>query len=221
MTSSRNLHPESMRSMRSMYSMRAILHRLAQLSVFFSLAACAGLPRTHLPQNVLFRDSAAAFMLEGRFSLQYEGQSYSGRLSWRHADDADEVLLASPLGQGMAEIFSDTRGARLRTGDGKSYSAENAETLTQEVLGYPLPLTRLADWLRGRSLDGKAAKPDLFGRPLRLQPDGWKIEYQYDSDDPQALPGRIFIEREGGFYLRLRIDEWQPLQAARREDEQP
>jgi outer membrane lipoprotein LolB len=205
--------------MHSMRSLRAILHRLAQLSVLFSLVACAGLPRTDVAGNTLSRDSLAAFMLEGRFSLQHESQSYSGRLHWRHAVDTDEVLLASPLGQGMAEIFSDTHGARLSTGDGKSYSAGSAEALTQQVLGYPLPLTRLADWLRGRtSGDSLVDAPvdsltefDPLGRPLRLRQEGWEVSYQYDNDDAQALPGRLFITREGGFDLRLRIDEWQPL----------
>jgi outer membrane lipoprotein LolB len=50
---------------------------------------------------------------------------------------------------------------------------------------------------------------DELGRPLRWQRQGWRVDYQYDDEDPRALPGRLFIEREGGLQLRLRIEEWR------------
>jgi outer membrane biogenesis lipoprotein LolB len=72
-------------------------------------------------------------------------------------------------------------------------------------------LSRLLDWLRGCHPDGGDLALDTQGRPLRLRHEDWRIDYEYDSDDPQALPGRLFVEREGVFELRLRIDEWQML----------
>jgi outer membrane lipoprotein LolB len=204
--------------------------RLAFLSVVFCLSACSGLTPHADGKSAPGRDALRSFALDGRFALRHEDKSYSGRLSWRHAeakegsdrnedsDNSDEILLASPLGQGLAEIVSNAGGARLTTSDGRSYAGENAEVLTQRVLGYPLPLGKLADWVRGRRHRGAAGGPvasleaDAIARPLRLREDGWRIDYEYDSDDPQALPGRLFIERtgEGGFDLRLRIDEWGP-----------
>lgn len=180
------------------------------------LNACASLAPPAgggvLPQRDALRD----FSLEARFSLRYEDKSYAGRLSWRHAGEHDELLLSSPLGQGMAEIFGDPGRVRLQAGDGKSYVADDAETLTQQVLGYPLPLGNLAGWVRGRPGSAKSkgvevAAPDAFGRPLRLHEDGWRIDYEYDGDDAQALPARLFIERQGVLELRLRIDEWASL----------
>jgi outer membrane lipoprotein LolB len=177
------------------------------------LSACAGLPPSAGEKVLPQRDSLQSFFLEGRFSLRHEDKSYSGRLSWRHAGDDDELLLASPLGQGMAEIVSGAGGARLTTSDGKSYSAADAETLTLQVLGYPLPLKELAGWMRGvsRSEPGEFAAPDSFGRPLGLRQGQWRINYEYDSDDPQALPVRLFIKRDDALELRLRIDEWSDL----------
>jgi hypothetical protein len=40
---------------------------------------------------------------------------------------------------------------------------------------------------------------DPQGRPLQLRQEDWRIDYAYDSDDPQALPDRLFIEREEAF----------------------
>ena len=116
------------------------------------------------------------------------------------------MLLSSPFGQGLAEIVSDAGGARLATSDGSSYTAETADELLQSILAYPLPLSKLLDWLRGRNPDSGTTALDELGRPLSQRHEDWRIAYEYDSDDPQALPGRLFVEREDGFVLRLRID---------------
>ncbi len=172
------------------------------------LAGCAGFPASS--ESVPARDSLADFSLEGRFSLRHEEKNYSGRLRWRHLGQSNEVLLSSPFGQGMAEIVANESGARLTMGDGQVYVAKDAETLTQEVLGYPLPLTLLTDWVRGRAGAGEIVR-DAFGRLLRVQHAGWSIDYGYENDDAQAPPNRIFAQRAGGSDLRLRIDEWRRL----------
>ena len=174
-----------------------------------ALAACASVSQA--PEALPARDDLAAFALEGRFSLRHQDKNYSGRLSWRHSAAGNEVLLSSPFGQGMAEITSNDQGARLTTNDGKVYSAPDSEALTQQVLGYALPLTRLADWVRARGGAGGAAERDVHGRILRWHHEGWTIDYSYESDAAQAPPSRIFAEQAGGIELRLRIDEWNSL----------
>lgn len=172
------------------------------------LGACASLLPSAATPLATQRDALQDFALEARFSLRHEEKNHSGRLSWRHVGSKDDLLLSSPFGQGLAEIVSDASGVRLTTSDGKSYAALDAGALTQEVLGFPLPLEKLLDWVRGRSSGSESDAQDTFGRPLRVRQDGWQIDYEYDSDDPQALPGRLFIAREGVLELRLRIDEW-------------
>ena len=145
-------------------------------------------------------------------SLRNENKSYSGRLSWRHDLEGDRVLLSSPLGQGMAEIASDAEGAHLTASDGQIYSAADTETLTRDVLGYPLPLAQMSDWVRATLRDAEESTIDEFGRPLSQRVAMWRIEYGYENDDAGAVPNRIFAERVGGgLELRLRIDEWTRL----------
>ncbi len=181
------------------------------LLALLALTACSSAPPSAEQSAPVRRDELQAFSLAGRFSLRQEGQSHSGRLDWRHADDSDELLLSSPLGQAMAEIVSKPDGARLNSADGKTQTAASADELLQALLGYPLPLDKLADWVRGRNPQGGTMVVDTLGRPLRLQYQDWRIAYEYDSDEPQALPGRLFVERETLLELRLRIDEWLPL----------
>jgi len=180
------------------------------------LSACSALgPEASAhPPVAIARDHLQGFALTGRFALRQEGKNYPGRLYWRHDGDRDELLLSSPLGQGLAEIVSDATGARLTGSDGKSHTAATADQLLQSLLAYPLPLSRLPDWLRGCNPDNGDMALDTLGRPLRLRHEDWLIHYEYDSDDPQALPNRLFVEREGGLELRLRIEEWQMLPTA-------
>ncbi len=189
----------------------------AALGAILLLAGCASPPLASHGEAIPARDALDAFAIEGRFTLRQQQTSYSGRLSWRHAADAtpsgesDEVLLASPFGHGIAQITAGAVGAQLSTRDGKVYTANDSEQLTRDVLGYPLPLAQLADWLRARG-HGEFSR-DAAGRPLRLLDADWRIDYEYDSDDAQALPARLFAQRADGVELRLRIDEWSTLPA--------
>lgn len=175
------------------------------------LAGCAALPTTAPDAAALSRHALDDFMIEGRFSVRQDEQNHSGRLRWKHAGGSDEVLLASPFGQGVAEIVADARSATLTTSDGKTYSAADSESLTEQVLGYRLPLSLLADWVRGRLVPERIAERDALGRPVAMRHEDWRVAYEYDSDAPDALPGRLFAERIGVFELRLRIDEWTRL----------
>src|ERR1035437_3823925 len=125
------------------------------------LWGCAALPSSR--GSVPSLDSLADFSLEGRFSLHHEEKNYSGRLTWRHVGLNNELLLLSPFGQGLAEIVTSESGARLTLSDGKFYEAAEVETLTRQVLGFPLPLVQLTDWVRGRAETGNADL-DAFGR---------------------------------------------------------
>ena len=185
------------------------IRRALLILAFALLGGCASLGAP--PAGQPSRESLTAFLLEGRFSLRQEGKNHSGRLSWRHAGVDNVVLLSSPFGQGLAEISTDHSGARLTTSDGKTYVAPDSETLTREVLGYPLPLARLTDWVRGLAPDGAQAERDPLGRLLRLVDHAWTIDYAYDSGDALAPPGSLFAVSADGLELRLRIDEWSSL----------
>ena len=199
-------------------SLLRALHRVMPFLAVLLLAACATLPDA-TDKTPLSRQSLDEFALEGRFSLRQGEKNHSGRLSWRHTAAHDELLLSSPFGQGIAGISVNAQTATLTTSDGKTYSASDAQTLTEQVLGYRLPLEQLTDWVRGRSAETDVVERDGHGRPLRLQHLDWHIEFAYDGDASDALPGRLFAERTGAFELRLRIDEWSRIPAQERNRE--
>ena len=49
--------------------------------------------------------SPGSFSLTGRVAVRYGNEAASGRVSWRHSDTADDLIISTPLGQGVAEIM--------------------------------------------------------------------------------------------------------------------
>ena len=167
--------------------------------VFVLIAGCAQL-QTKVPEDV-------EFDLSGRLAARYGKDAFSGNIAWRHAKSADEMLITSTLGAGVARIVRDGDSVVLTTAEPREYRARDAEALTEEVLGFRLPLAGLADWVRGRPSDPAAAKAeyDPEGRLRSLDERGWKIDYQeYEG----KLPSRMRLTYPD-IELRLAISKWQ------------
>jgi len=175
------------------------------------LAACSSLPERTLSPLLADTDT---FSLSARFALRQElpdgsQRNLNGRLNWSHSRDGDRLLLTDPLAQGIAELWQNPAGARIKLADGREFTAATAETLITQLLGYPLPISQMPGWLTGR----QASQRDTLGRAQRLEVKDWHISYTYDSDAANAPPARITLTQVGqgelaGMELRLRIEEW-------------
>jgi outer membrane lipoprotein LolB len=163
------------------------------------LAACAT-PAFLLPA------ADAEFELSGRIAVRYRDDAGSGNIAWRHGARGDELLLTTPLGQGMARIVRSGDEVTLTTQDGREFRAADAESLTDQVLGFRLPLVGLADWVRGRAAPGPSReRRDAAGRLAELEQSGWTVQYlEYAG----ALPSRLALTYPG-LELRLAISEWK------------
>ena len=162
------------------------------------LAACVALPEPSPPPP-------GGFELSGRVAIHHTNEAASGRIFWRHSDDADELLITSPLGQGIARINRERDEYRLVTGDNRLYRAADAESLTEQALGWRLPLAGLPDWVRGRASPGRPAelRPGAGGS-LELMQDGWHVAYE---EFRGGRPFRLRISRED-LEIRLVVDRW-------------
>jgi outer membrane lipoprotein LolB len=147
------------------------------------------------------------FDLAGRLAARYGNEAFSGNLAWRHARSADEMLISSTMGAGVARLVRDGSSVVLTTAEPKEYKASDAEALTEEVLGFRLPLTGLADWVRGRPSTESPASAEYSpdGRLRSLKQQGWNIEYlEYAGD----LPSRMRLTYPN-IELRLAISQWK------------
>lgn len=184
--------------------MRAVLPAVI-LGLAFLLAGCASLEPVGLPQ------AEADLEMKGRVAFRYGSEGGSASVNWRHAPSFDDMLITGPLGQGIARISRADQSFTLTTVDGKTYRAPDAESLTEAVLGWRLPLAGLPDWVRGRPVPQRPAEvqKDGSGQVLVIVQDQWRIEYQAWNG---AKPARMSLRREAeqdrsAIDLRLVIDE--------------
>ncbi len=122
-------------------------------------------------------------------------------------------MLFSPLGQTVAQIEQGPEGVRLITSEPKTYYASSVENLTEDVLGWRLPLSGLQFWVQGTHFPFTMSEKDLdrSGRTVAIRQDGWKITYlDYFSQFVPAynnLPRVLELSRTD-LKLKLVIDNW-------------
>jgi outer membrane lipoprotein LolB len=180
----------------------------AALLLALALGGCASAPPV---RPVGIRTALSAnWTLQGRVGIKTGEQNMSGQIHWRHHADSDELLITSPLGQGVARIVRDEDGVTLEVPNQPERHASDAESLTREVLGYGLPVSGLSWWVQARPAPNRPfeATRDTYGRIEQLKQDGWVIDYLQYADDAPARPRKLVVAREG-LEIRLVSDTWQ------------
>src|SRR5262245_57142678 len=105
------------------------------------MAACATAPTVP--------PAPGGFAFVGRFAVRHGEEAATGRVTWRHSDATDDLILSTPLGQGVAEITRRDGTYTLVTSQAQRHTASDPDQLTEQVLGWTLPLAGLADCLQG------------------------------------------------------------------------
>lgn len=150
------------------------------------------------------------FELKGRLAVQADGKGYSASLLWQHKTDRDDIRIYTPLGGQLAHIEKTLDGVRLQDAEGQVTYGQDAESLTQTLLGWRLPLAGLADWALGRPANPAMANLtwDEAGRTLSLNEADWAIAYQNYQASPTAfLPHKLSL-KNARVQLKLIVEKW-------------
>lgn len=193
---------------------------LLSLSFAAIIAGCSTLPKPEISPNSAskalhqahLQDVASIdqFTIKGRIGVQAEGKGFSGGLTWLHDKVNDDIALYSPLGGQVASIKKTAEYVTLEDAKGNSFTAADAETLTQSTLGWQLPLAGLADWSLGRPSSSPilASTWDEQGHLSTLKQNGWDIQYQnYAEQNGHFLPSKIVL-RNDKVNLKLLVENW-------------
>jgi outer membrane lipoprotein LolB len=182
--------------------LRTSMWRVGFVALFTLLATgCAQIEWLVSADDVLFE-------LTARMAVRWRDESVSGNVAWRHRQKNSEMVFTSALGSTIARLIEDPSGVQLTAADGTVHQARDAATLTQSILGFPVPLSALSDWVRARPSPSSEAvvERDAYGRPTALTQAGWRIEYS--AYDNQGRPLRLRVSRPE-IELRLAISEWK------------
>lgn len=169
-----------------------------------ALLGCASEPLAPPDRSFTGRFSAIATQGDKRDSV-------SGRFVVELRGARQTIDLATPVGTTVARIDVGPDGARA-SGPGMPESRGNdPDQLAEQLLGWRLPVTGLADWIEGRPVPSRPARVERNGgQPTAIEQDGWTIRYA--ERFAGGRPRLIVMERPAaplapGVVLRLVLDD--------------
>ena len=173
------------------------------------LGACTStrVPQTGKPSTPPGGEVLAPyFSLFGRISVRVNDKVDSGQIRWSRSVDEERIGLYSPLGSQVVELVSDRQAHLVTLRQGReTVTAGSVEELTQSLLGVPLDLDRMAEWVQGFGLR-ENEKTDA------TLPNGdvWRVSAEtYQSSGNYRFASRVTATRNN-MVVRLVIDQWAP-----------
>lgn len=155
------------------------------------------------------------FALTGRLGVMTNPKGFSGRVAWQHTLENDNIDVFSPLGGKVANIIKTDEEVVLTNSKNEHIAAPDTETLTEETLGFRLPLSGLSYWALGRPSDTGLVEYvtwDENGRINQLKQNDWDIQYQdYEANEGYFLPKKITL-RTDELIIKLIVEQWSDLQ---------
>ncbi len=179
--------------------------RLVALATGALLAACATPTLGPPDRSYTGRFSATTTAGEQR-------ESVSGRFNLEIRGSHQLLDLASPIGTTVARIEISPGGARATGAQMQEVSGPDADALTEQLLGWRLPVSGLVDWIEGRAAPDRTARVEReAGRAVVIEQDGWKISLP-ETFEATDRPRRLVLERPAApnapsVMLRLVVDE--------------
>lgn len=208
---------------------RSIIRRLAIFAAVLLLAACTAAPvRPDLdPAQVAAAEAAQArreqalraqqdWSLAGRIAVSNRGKGGSGRIDWTQNGPNYRIALSAPVTRQGWLLSGDADHALLEGLEGGPRSGPDARQLLLGATGWDIPVTALAEWVRGaraQALGPARITYGVDGLPWSIEQGGWLIEYQWPELDPAApvpglrLPSRLEATR-GEATVKLLVDQW-------------
>ncbi|WP_082859260.1 lipoprotein insertase outer membrane protein LolB [Microbulbifer sp. Q7] len=191
-------------------------------TLLLTLAACsAQKPQPQQPpvQQPPQSQSAAALQrweAKGKLGVRSPKENGSANLVWQQANTNYRIHLSGPLGAGATTISGSPSGVSLQKGSDPAVFASNPAQLTEEVMGWPLPVSEMFYWVRGLAAPGAAAgqQKDARGRLQSLRQSGWQLNFSgYQAVGPYQLPSKIkaaTTNAAGPVSVTVVIKEWTP-----------
>ncbi len=157
------------------------------------------------------------FLMKGRLAIITKPKNHSARLHWQHTPEKDNIDVYSPIGGKVANITKTPTSVKLTDNSQKTLEAQDAETLTQETLGFRLPLSGLSYWLLGKPSNTglvNLVQWDQYGRIETMQQNGWDIHYKdYAEHAGYFLPRKVTLKNDK-MTIKLISDKWADLLSA-------
>jgi outer membrane lipoprotein LolB len=174
----------------------------AAILILMSLVGCTSRNiRDQASENARFSlPSLSSWQLQGKIGVRSDRGNANLGFVWDQSPDSFEITLTGALGVLVARLTGGTSEAVLALPDGREYRGAGIDNLLEIQLGYRLPVSLLAYWVRGIPDPGFAYEKTAMG----FNQQGWQVEFQQYSP---SGPRKIQV-RQADIRLRLVALEW-------------
>jgi outer membrane lipoprotein LolB len=164
-----------------------------------------------LEQRERALNSRPDWALRGRMAISGPEDSGSGTLDWSQQGSTFRFALSAPVSGKTWTLSGDSQHAELLGLHGQQpVVAPTAAGLLASELGWNVPVTQLAYWVRGIRAPGAAEVVfQADGLPAEIRQDGWVIEFRdYETTQDPLLPRKVFAGN-GAYKVRLVVQRWE------------
>lgn len=172
--------------------MRWVRQWLLVLVIPMALAGCAS-PSFQSDSLSVLQERAGRFSMQAQ-SVNQPPDALQGSFVWRKLVGGWQLDLNTPVGSTLARLSVTPEGAMLEQPDAPTRRAVSAEELLATILGAPVPLDALQDWIDGRVRHESEVTQlvrDSQGRVMSFEQAGWQVSFdRYGAFGP----GRIRLQ---------------------------
>lgn len=183
------------------------------------LSHCATVPSQLAAQNqvipwserVQTLSQITSWDITGQIAVRTDRDAFSANCLWQQQQKNYAISLWGPMGTGSIKLTGQPGLVELKTADGKTLTAVSPDRLLAEQLGWKLPVSHLAYWIRGLPAPGLPAKKefDAYHHLILLTQDGWHIHYlRYASVNQMDLPTKLFLDAPL-LNIKIIINQWR------------
>lgn len=164
--------------------MFSIKSTLFILSGSLILAACTSFQAPKSNTSWQAQREWQTFSADGRMGVKIQDKGYSASFDWLRDMGVETFDVNTPLGNTVGQLCADKQGFIAIDSDGKRYEAQTAAQLSQQLLGYELPLQYLSVWANGEWV---ANAPYQLNADGTLNQYGWTIAREANADGSPAV----------------------------------
>lgn len=184
------------------------------------LNACVGLPvsppSAELEQAWINRQQHLSghtrWKMSGRIAAHNDTDAWNASILWRQGENDYDVNIIAPLSSDSLRLYGNSAGVTMKLANGSIHTAETAEQLLSDQLGWQLPVEGMRYWVIGLPRPGNGnthPQLDVGGRLAALQQAGWNITYDsYLRVGNLDLPRKIYLSRPR-LEVKIIIDHWE------------
>lgn len=151
------------------------------------------------------------WLIAGNIGIIYSNSSDVASFDWQKNKANYEINLHSPMNLKSARVVGDDVSVTLDLGKNQRSIAETPEKLLKKELGWKLPVTNLAYWIKGLPAPQtqKQTLLDKFNHLATLKQNDWSIRYMdFTSVNSIDLPSKIYLQNQN-IKIKIIIKKWE------------